>query len=52
CMKGFRDEGRIVFPPGAGGQVDDLFAAGVGDTAATLDTIRRYDSEHGYLMDP
>ena len=31
---------------------DDGFAAGRGDTAMTLDTIRRYYREAGYLLDP
>lgn len=32
--------------------VDPLFAAGVGDRATTLDTIRRYHKTHDYLLDP
>lgn len=31
---------------------DDLFRAGVGTTADTLATIKRYYDEHNYLMDP
>ena len=31
---------------------DELFRAGVGDTANTLATIRRYHEHHGYLLDP
>lgn len=34
------------------GPVDPLFRAGVGDTASTLATIRRYHEQHGYLLDP
>jgi threonine synthase len=31
---------------------DDLFRAGVGDTASTLAVIRAYQERHGYLLDP
>jgi threonine synthase len=31
---------------------DDLFRAGVGDTAATLETIRHFYGAYGYLLDP
>lgn len=31
---------------------DDLFRAGVGDTAGTLETIRMYYERYGYLLDP
>lgn len=31
---------------------DELFRAGVGDTAAVLETIRRYYESYGYLLDP
>ncbi|MDF7806745.1 threonine synthase [Pontiellaceae bacterium B12219] len=32
--------------------VDDLFVAGRGDTAGTLETIKRYKEECGYVLDP
>ncbi len=51
-MAGFSQEGELCVPLNANGIVDDLFAAGRGDTAATLDTIRRYHAEHGYVLDP
>lgn len=31
---------------------DELFRAGVGDTASTLETIRHYHDAYGYLLDP
>jgi len=31
---------------------DDLFAAGEGNTAETLATIKKYQEEHGYTLDP
>lgn len=31
---------------------DPLFAAGCGDTAATLEAIRRCHAAHGYILDP
>ena len=31
---------------------DPLFVAGVGNTAATRATIKRYHEQHGYLLDP
>jgi threonine synthase len=34
------------------GGTDELFRAGVGDTASTLATIRHYHETHGYLLDP
>lgn len=36
----------------AGETVDSMFAAGVGTTAATLDTIRRYKASADYVLDP
>jgi threonine synthase len=34
------------------GVVDGLFVAGKGDTASTLETIKRYKDEYGYVLDP
>ncbi len=48
----FSREGVLRVTPGPDGTVDPLFAAGVGDTAATLATIRRVYREEGYLLDP
>lgn len=36
----------------AGESVDSMFAAGVGSTAATLDTIKRYKDLADYVLDP
>ena len=44
--QGFRVE------PGANGAIDDLFVAGSCDRAATLETIREYQDDFGYLLDP
>jgi threonine synthase len=46
-MEQFGREGKLRV---AGG--DELFVAGVGDTAATRATIRKYHEQHGYLLDP
>ena len=51
-MKDFARTGKLTVPVAAGGRVDDLFLAGVGTTADTLSTIRRYARDHRYLMDP
>lgn len=51
-MNDFAARGALSVPPGPGGRVDDLFLPGVGTTADTLATIRRYDRDHGYLLDP
>lgn len=51
-MQQFSETGRLQLPLAAGEQVDDLFRAGVGNTASTLAIIRRYWQEHRYLLDP
>jgi threonine synthase len=52
-MRAFAETGDIrLDPAAAGGGGDELFAAGAGDTEATLSTIRRVHAEHGYLLDP
>lgn len=48
----FESTGRLEMPRNAEGEVDPLFAAGVGDTESTLATIRRYHEQHNYLLDP
>ncbi len=50
AMETFARTGSFALP--RGGPVDPLFRAGVGDTASTLATIRRFHDEHGYLLDP
>lgn len=47
AMKSFGETGSLSVQGS-----DDLFRAGVGNTADTLATIRRYYTEHNYLMDP
>lgn len=51
-MTDFAGTGRLQVPLRAGERVDDLFRAGVGNTAATLATIKRYWKQHRYLLDP
>jgi threonine synthase len=51
-MADFSQSGELCVPLNENGVVDDLFAAGKGDTASTLETIRRYKDKHGYVLDP
>lgn len=51
-MNDFATKGSLSLPVKPGAGVDPLFAAGVGDTAGTLETIRHYHRVHGYLLDP
>ncbi|MEA2068268.1 MAG: threonine synthase [Verrucomicrobiota bacterium] len=51
-MDGFKENGSLSVELNENGVVDDLFAAGRGDTAATLETIKRYKREYGYVLDP
>ena len=51
-MRAFGSTGRLSVPPLADGSVDALFAAGVGTTADTLATIRKYHELYHYLLDP
>ena len=46
-MDGFQRTGKLELAAG-----DELIAAGRGDTAATLATIRDYWTQHHYLLDP
>jgi threonine synthase len=51
-MADFSQSGELCVPLNSNGVVDDRFVAGKGDTAATLDTIRRYKDQHDYVLDP
>jgi threonine synthase len=51
-MAGFRENRALNVELNANGVVDDVFIAGRGDTASTLETIRRYKEEYGYVLDP
>jgi threonine synthase len=51
-MSGFSQSGELRVPLNDNGVVDELFVAGRGDTAATLETIKRYRDEYGYVLDP
>jgi threonine synthase len=50
-LNAFQETGRLVMPAAAAA-AEDVFVAGVGDTEHTLETIRRYQGEYGYLLDP
>jgi threonine synthase len=52
AMRAFDRAGALEVPVAPGAPVDPLFAAGAGDTAATLDEIRGTWERHGYLLDP
>ena len=51
-MSDFSQSGELCVPLNDNGVVDDLFVAGRGDTAATLETIKRYHKEYDYVLDP
>ena len=51
-MEAFDRDRLLTVAPGPDGAVDPVLAAGVGDRDATLETIRRYHHDHGYLLDP
>ncbi len=51
-MDDFARTGSLSLPVKKGQRVDPLFTAGVGRTADTLATIRRYHERYGYLLDP
>jgi threonine synthase len=51
-MREFRATGAIALTPDGTPLDDPVMAAGRGDTAATLATIRTYWERHRYLLDP
>jgi len=51
-MSDFSRSGELCVPLNEDGVVDDLFVAGRGDTSATLETIKRYHEQNGYVLDP
>lgn len=51
-MDSFARTGSLTLARPEDGHPDVLFASGVGNTEATLDTIRVFHERHGYLMDP
>lgn len=51
-MNDFQENGSLAVDLDEQGVVDDLFAAGRGDTASTLAIIKRYKDECGYVLDP
>jgi threonine synthase len=52
AMSQFERRGKLIVPPLPNGRIDDLIAAGSGNTAQTLATIRETYEKHGYLLDP
>ena len=51
-MQGFGESRALHMTALADGRVDNLIVAGRGDTQATLETIKTFHEEHGYLLDP
>ncbi|MEI6891321.1 MAG: threonine synthase [Pontiella sp.] len=51
-MDNLRETGMLSMELNENGVVDDLFVAGKGDTAATLEIIKRYKEDYGYVLDP
>jgi threonine synthase len=51
-MAGFAATGWLEVETGEDGTVDEAFVAGVGDRKDVLETIARYHSQCGYLLDP
>lgn len=51
-MDDFKQNGSLAIELNENGVVDDLFVAGKGDTAATLEVIQRYQDVYGYVLDP
>ena len=51
-MKEFDRTRSLSLDPASGAEVDPVFVAGVGDRESTIETIRRYDRDYGYVFDP
>ena len=51
-MEDFNENGSLAIERNEEGVVDDLFVAGRGDTASTLDTIRHCKTDYDYVLDP
>ncbi|MDF7824969.1 threonine synthase [Pontiellaceae bacterium B12227] len=51
-MNDFSEKGALAVELNENGTVDDLFVAGKGDTASTLEIIKRYKDDYGYVLDP
>ncbi|MBN2163254.1 MAG: threonine synthase [Pontiellaceae bacterium] len=51
-MADFNESGALKIALNENGTVDDLFVAGRGDTECTMETIRRYHGNTGYVLDP
>ncbi|MEI6149686.1 MAG: threonine synthase [bacterium] len=51
-MRQFSTSGRLTIRPLATGRIDDLIVAGTAPTAETLATIREFQEQYGYLLDP
>jgi threonine synthase len=51
-MRQFSTSGRLTIRPLPTGRIDDLIVAGTAPTAETLATIREFQEQYGYLLDP
>ncbi len=51
-MAALKQTGSIAVGLDANRVIDPLFAAGSGDTAGTLETIKRYHEQFDYVLDP
>ncbi len=51
-METFAQTRSLQVEPDANGSIDSIFKAGRGDTTSTLEVIRRYSLEKGYVFDP
>ncbi|MEN7972862.1 MAG: threonine synthase [Verrucomicrobiota bacterium] len=51
-MEELQENGSLSVELNESGVVDDLFVAGRGDTASTLEIIKRCKDEYGYVLDP
>lgn len=51
-MNDFGEKGALSVELNDDGIVDELFVAGRGDTASTLEIIKRYKDEFDYVLDP
>ena len=51
-MNDFDTTKSLHIPLDKGEPVDELFIAGVGNTQSTMETIKRYHKDFGYLLDP
>ena len=51
-MENFTQTQRLQVELDASGSIDSIFKTGRGDTASTLQVIKRYQAEQQYVLDP